>query len=909
MPLTPGTRLGSHEIVAAIGKGGMGEVFRARDTKLDRDVAVKVLPAELAQDRDRLARFEREAKLLASLNHPNIAHVYGFEGAALPDGSTAHFLAMELVEGEDLSQRLKRGAIPVDESIAIAKQIAEALEEAHEHGIIHRDLKPANVKVTPDGKVKVLDFGLAKALEGDPAKSGASSQMSHSPTMSRHMTEAGMIMGTAAYMSPEQARGKPVDKRADIWAFGVVLFEMLTGERLFTGETVSDVMASVLKGDLNLGVLPASTPPRLRLLIERCLERDPKARLRDIGEGRVELGKIGSGAAEPSGAIPAAQGVGAAKGRNRWLELSVAAAIASLVTFGLVRSLAPVPTGATVTRLSVALPDGDALGAVNMRPLAISRDGTHLAYVGQRDGTNRIYVRSLNEPVPTALDGTEGGESPFFSPDARWLGFFAGAKLRKIAVSGGAAQTLADAPYSRGGAWGDDGFIYYAPTNVGGLWRISEAGGTPEEFTKKEMATGEISHRWPHVIPGTGTVLFGLWTGPGDDEQHVGVKRLGEAAHRLLVRNAGAPSYVAPLGALLYTQMGDLFAVPWTPSDNDLGRAVPVTMPEHPYDSGQNESAGNYMTAADGTLVYVPGGRARRATRVVWVDRSGRVTQPPFPPRNYDTATISPDGTRAIVQSREGVVRLYLYDFARETLTPIGEDDASSQSAVWTADGSRIVYRATRKGLRNIYWRPADGSGAEEMLTSKADVVQSPSSTSRDGHIFFNETGASDRGGNGLWVMRLEGDRTPRRLLGESAGEESPAVSPDGRWFAYEAKVSARTEIFVSPFPGPGPRHQISTAGGAEPAWSGDGRELFFQAGAWLMSVSVNPGATFSSGPPRPLYEGRFMGSYNSRTSWSVTPDGKRFLRIQRVETDRPFTRLELTLNWAEEIKAKLGQR
>ena len=902
MMIAPGSRLGPYEISAPIGAGGMGEVFRARDTRLGRDAAIKVLPAEFAQDHERVARFKREAHLLASLSHPNIAAIYGLEET---DGTIA--LAMEFVDGEDLSRRLERGPIPVDEATQIAKQIAEALEDAHEHGIIHRDLKPANVKVTPEGKVKVLDFGLAKAIEGDGGTSSGSVDLSHSPTMSRHATEAGMIMGTAAYMSPEQARGKKVDKRADIWSFGVVLYEMLTGRRLFTGETVSDVMASVLKGDLNFGAVPPSTPVRLRLLIERCLERDPKARLRDIGEGRLEIERIEQGIREGAVGPPTTAGVAAATGRRRWIEVAGFAALSSLLTFGAFRLLSGVGVEQAVTRLSVALPEGDSLGSLNLRPLAISRDGTLLAYVGQHDGTNRIYVRRLSEPVPKALDGTEGGETPFFSPDGRWIGFFSGAKLRKVATSGGSPVTLADAPYQRGGAWGDDGFIYYAPVNTGGLWRMPEGGGAPEAFTTKDVSQSEISHRWPHVIPGTGTVLFGMWTGPGHEEQHIAVKRAGEPTHRVLIRGVAAPSYVASVGVLVYAQLGRLFAVPWTPSENEIGRSAPVELPEDPYDSGQNEGSGNYVVSEDGTLAFAPGGRARGA-RIVWVDRTGRVTQAPFPPRDFDSVTMSPDGTRAIVQSREGVVRLYVYDFARETLTPIGENDASSQSAVWTPDGSRIVFRATRKGLRNIYWRPADGSGAEEALTSKPDVVQSPSSISRDGYVFFSETGA-DRGGSGLWVMQTHGDRTPRRLLGESAGGESPAVSPDGRWFAYEATVSARTEILVSPFPGPGPRRQISTAGGAEPAWSSDGRELFFQQDAWLMSVSVNSGTTFSSGPPRPLFEGRFVGSYNSRTAWSVTPDGKRFLKIQRVEPDRRFTRLEMTLNWAEEIKAKMSGR
>ncbi|MCL4819664.1 MAG: protein kinase [Vicinamibacteria bacterium] len=856
-----------------------------------------------------------------------------------------------------------RARDPVDEAIAVARQIAEALEEAHERGIVHRDLKPANVKVTPDGKVKVLDFGLAKAFSADPmATSGGSRQaqpgaralggsaangrssapeppaggsrqaqpgaralggsaangrssapeppagshdLSQSPTLATAAgTQAGVILGTAAYMSPEQARGKAVDKRADIWAFGVVLYEMLTGRRLFAGETVSDVVANVLKGDVDLAALPASAPARLRGLIERCLERDPKLRLRDVGEARLELARVAAGGPEPAAGPAADAGARPERGRRAWLAVAAVAALASLATFGLARwSGGPVP-GGSVVRLSVALPDGDELGGLNLRPLAISPDGTRLAWVGGRGGTNRIHVRAMDDAAPTVLDGTEGGESPFFSPDGQWLGFFAGAKLRRIAVGGGSPQALADAACQRGGAWGDDGYVYYAPTNISGLWRVPEAGGPPEEFTKR--AEGEISHRWPHVLPGARTVLFGMWTGPGDDEQHVAVRQVGESTHRVLVRGGSAPTHLMPPGALLYTQMGDLFAVPWRESESAPGRSAPVAMPEHPFDSGRNEGAGNYAISAGGTLVYVPGGRSRNATRLVWVDRAGVVTPAPFPPRNYDSATISPDGRKAIVQIREGFVGLWVYDFERQTLTPIGTNDASSQSPVWTPDGSRVIYRATRNGLRNIYWRPADGSGTEEPLTRKADVVQSPSSVSPDGVLVFNEAGADEKGGSGIWTLRLDGDRTPRRLLPDAVGPEGPAVSPDGRWVAYEAGVASRTEIFVSPFPGPGPRQQVSTAGGNEPVWSRDGRELFFQEGARLMSVAIGPGPGFS--PPRLVHEGRFIGSINSRPSWSVTPDG-RFLRVQRVEADRPITRLEVTLNRTRELADKTGPR
>ena len=908
MTISPGARLGPYEITTAIGAGGMGEVFRAKDTKLGHDVAIKVLPAAFAQDPERLARFEREARLLASLNHTNIAHIYGFESATLADGATVHFLAMEMVEGEDLAARLKRGAIPLDESITIAGQIAEGLEEAHEHGIVHRDLKPANIKLTPDGKVKVLDFGLAKAYESNGT--GSAPDVSHSPTMSRHATEAGMIMGTAAYMSPEQARGKTIDKRADIWAFGVVLFEMLTGERLFAGDTVSDTLASVLKDAPRFTALPASTPPRLRRLIERCLERDIRLRLRDIGEARVEIGKIASGAPE-SGAIVAAVTAAPGTANRRVAPIVITtAAVAIVVTLGLTRWLMPraAPTVGALSHVSVALPDGDEMGSVDLTPIAVSEDGARIAYVGLHEGTNRIYLRALSEPAPKVLDGTEGAESPFFSPDGQWLAFFAGFKLRKIAVGGAALQTLADAPFQRGGDWGSDGYIYFAPVNNGSIWRVPEGGGPAAEVTKK--AAGEISHRWPHFIADTNTVLFGMWTGPGEDEQNVAMQAVGEAEHHVLVKGGGAPRYAAKAGMLLYSHVGELFAAPWRPPQTTLGRAVPVAMSEHTNEGGLNEGAGNYAVSADGTLAYVAGGRRRNSTRLVWVDRSGRVEVPPLPERNYEGVALSPDGKRAIAQIREGTIAFWMYDLARNTLTPIGTSAGSSQSPVWTADGARILYRGTRQGLRTIYSRAADGSGEEEPLSSKAEVVQSPSSVSPDGHwLVFNETGAQEAGGSGLYVMRLDGDRTPRHLFPQPAGELNGQLSPDGKWIAYEATVSSRSEVFVSPFPGPGPRHQISTNGGVDPLWSRDGRELFFLQGARLMSVGVTLGPAFSAAAPRLMYEGRFLRSTNNKTSWSITPDGQHFLRIQQVEPERAVTRVNLVLNWFEELKAKVASR
>ena len=653
MELSPGSRIGSYEVTGPLGEGGMGVVYRATDSKLKREVAIKVLPEAFAADADRLARFEREAQLLAQLQHPNIASIYGLEEA---NGVRA--LVMELVPGEDLSERLKRGPLPLDEAFSVARQVAEALEEAHEKGIVHRDLKPANVKVTPDGKVKVLDFGLAKAMDPLPGSASAadlarSPTMMNSPTMTAARgTQLGVILGTAAYMAPEQARGQAVDKRSDIWSFGVVLFEMLTGKGLFRGETVTDVLASVVREPIAWDALPPDTPANVRALLRRCLERDPKNRVRDIGEARIALAEA---SAPPADAPPPVRAAGHPVARGTWPVVLAAAAAAAVVTFGLTRGLAPsgAATNARSVHASIALPDGYELGSSQLNPVAISHDGARIAWVGLKDGRNRIFVRSLDAPEATALEGTEGGDGPFFSPDGRWIGFFAGSKLRKIAVGGAAMQELAEATAHRGGDWGDDGYLYYAPTNIGGLWRVPEGGGTASEVTRVNADAGEISHRWPHRVAGTDTLLYSVWTGPGDDEHHVAVQTLGEKEHHLLVKGGDAPRNAAGPGLLLYTHRGQLFTVPWRPAQQDLGAAVPVAAAEQPNDGIGNEGCGNYAVSDDGTLAYLGGGRLS-AMRLVWVDRANAFAPLPLPERAYENVAISPDGGRAVVQIRGG---------------------------------------------------------------------------------------------------------------------------------------------------------------------------------------------------------------------------------------------------------------
>ena len=898
-----GSRIGTYEITAKLGEGGMGEVYRATDSRLKREVAIKVLPAAFTEDKERLARFEREAQLLAQLNHTNIAQIYGLETS----GAT-HALVMELVPGPTLAERLESGPLSFTESLSFALQIAQALEEAHEKGIVHRDLKPQNVKASSEGKAKVLDFGLAKAM-GAGASSASAADLARSPTIMNsptltavHGTQLGVILGTAAYMAPEQARGATVDKRADIWAFGVVFYEMLSGKRLFEGETVSDTLAAVLRQEIDWRALPATTPTEIRRLLGRCLERNPKSRLRDIGDARLVLDEAMAGRADEPAPARAAE---PSRAPTRWPWLLAAVATGALAAFGLTRWLAPpaLAGSARTAHVSIALPPGYELGSSQLTPITISHDGSRIAFVGLKDGKNRIFVRALDEPEAKPLEGTEGGDGPFFSPDGQWIGFFADGKLRKVTVNGAAVETLADVTSHRGGDWADDGFLYFAPTNVGGIWRVPERGGAAAQYTRLEATAGEISHRWPHRVAGSDALLFSVWTGPGDDEHSIALQSEAAGAHRLLVTGGNAPQYVPRLGKLFYTRRGQLLSVDWRPSQADLGRAVPVAAREQPRDGVGNEGCGNFSVSDDGTLAYLFGGGTQNDQRLVWIDRSGVAAALPLPHRAYENVAVSPDGARAVVQIREGVTRLWIFDFSRGTLTPVGPATASSQAALWSADGARLIFRGTRKGTRNLYWMPADGSAAEERLTTKSGVIQTPTSVSSDGRILlYNEHGPGEPDGSGIWWLALDGDRTPKRLFPHPEDGANGQLSPDGRWVAYEARVSSRKEIFVAPFSGAGERRLVSADGGIEPLWSRDGRELFFQSGNRLMSVTVSPGATFSATLPRVEHEGLFLRSITSNTSFGIVPDGKRFLRIQPVDQQPSILRIDLVLDWFSEV-------
>ncbi len=876
MTIAAGTHFGSYEIVAPIGAGGMGEVYQAHDTKLGRDVAIKVLPEAFAHDPERLSRFQREAKMLASQNHPNIATIYGLE-----QSNGTSYLVMELVSGETLQERIRRDRlVPVEEALAIAKQIAEALEAAHEKGIIHRDLKPANVKVTPDGKVKVLDFGLAKAFAEDTE----TSDPINSPTLSQAATMHGVILGTAAYMSPEQARGKTVDKRTDIWAFGCVLYELLCGHPAFEGEDVTEILAAVVKTEPDWNRLPEATPPAIRALLRRCLRKDKRQRLQDAAGVRIE---IDDELANPSAAGAAAP----EKSWQRSIPLSLAAPVAAvlvIVASILAWMLKPEPPSQSQNpvHVQVGLPTGDRLQTVNLN-VALSADGTALAYVGIHGGVSQLYVRALDAPEAKAIPGTEGAFSPFFSPDGQWIGFFAQGKMKKVPVGGGAPLTVC-VSQPGGASWGTDDTIVFSDGSR--LFRVSAAGGQPKILTTPDLSKGEYSHRYPQILPGGKDVLFTALNGFGWDESRIEVLRLNTGERRVLIRGGHTGRFL-PSGHLVYYRAGALLAVPFDLTRLEVKGNAPVTVADGVLQNNGTTGAA-YAVSAAGILAYIPALGARQfEQRLVWVDRQGKIEPLAAPARTYSNAALSPDGQQVAVTITSGTSELWIYDLTRGSLTRLTSEQGSSINPLWTPDGRRVVYRSNKAGTWNLYWRPADGSGAEERLTT-ADESDTPSSWSPDGKVL-----AFAKGTREIWILPLEGDRKPQPFLRTSSSNMTPQFSPDGHWLAYVSDESGGAQVYVQPYPGPGRKWQISTDGGTQPQWNPNSRELFYRNGDTTMAVDVTTSPTFSAGKPRMLYQG---------LAGNVSRDAQRFLAMQPVEPGQPPTQINVVLNWFEELKQKV---
>jgi eukaryotic-like serine/threonine-protein kinase len=926
MPLAAGTRLGQYEIVTPLGAGGMGEVYRAVDSRLKRQVAIKILPSALATS-EGIARFEREAELLASLNHPNIAQIYGVvedERNTEGRGPVGPGLVMELVEGPTLADRIKQGPLAVTEALAVAQQIATALEAAHEQGIVHRDLKPANIKVRDDGTVKVLDFGLAKLVaQGEPERrpdSAVSPTLSQTPTLisPAAMTNVGMILGTAAYMSPEQARGKPADKRADVWAFGAVLYEMLSGARAFAGDDMADVIAAVMKSTPEWNALPQDVPPAVISLIKGCLEKDRASRIRDLAVARFVL------ATDISATVPTASAPAIA--RSRWRDV-LPWALTAIVLGVAIGWLIPrsASRDALVTQLQTGVQPAEQLvtSIASTRPsrtaMAISPDGRSLVFVGMRGGMRQLYTRSLDRAEAAPIEGTEGATGPFFSPDGAWIGFWTDTRtertIKKVPVAGGPGVAIpnAAAGLGFGASWAEDGTIYFAARS--GIFKVSSSGGMAEAITKPDSER----HMQPHVLPNGKAFLFTSLTA-GWDTANIVLHTLDTGQQRVVIQGGTDARYVNT-GHILYMKLGTLMAVRF-----DIG-SLQVTGPPVALIEGvmhainapnmvDETGAGQFAVSPAGTMAYILGGVGRfLESSFVWLDRKG-VPEPlaAAPVRPYLFPRLSPAGDKIAVGIRSGIGRgtdLWVYDVVRGAPTRLTFDGAGN--AVWSPDGKRLaVFVNTGPTTSGLYTVAADGSGSPEPV-QMVDGPQTPASwTSSANDLAVLQQGSPAR----VWVVPMQGDAKPTLFLESRFSLTYPEFSPDGKLMAYVSSESGSPEVYVQAYPGPGEKIRVSTNGGAEPLWSPNGRELFYRGQTaerqQFFSAAVTSVSPFRIDTPRLLFENKTFEYDNTVPirSWSVSPDGQRFLLLRFApSTDKPVTSMHVVLNWTEELKRRAPAR
>jgi eukaryotic-like serine/threonine-protein kinase len=894
MPLSVGTRLGSFDILERIGAGGMGEVYRARDTKLGRAVAIKILPESFANDPERLARFEREAKTLAALNHSNIAVIHGFEEAR---GIQA--LVMELVEGPTLAERIAEGFLSTDEALSISKQIAEALAAAHEQGIIHRDLKPANIKVRPDGTVKVLDFGLAKALESvRGSSSDAQSPTITSPAM---MTQIGVILGTAAYMAPEQAKGRATDRRTDMWAFGCVLYEMLTGKRAFQGDDVSDTLAGVLRGEPDWTALPRETPTAIRRLLRRCLAKDSKARIGDAWTARIEITDAQS--------EPEAVGQVVLDNRRWRLHLTWPAVLALVVLIAggalvWITNLASVPSR-PLARFTISLPTGQQFSNPGHRPVVMSPDGSALVYTANQ----QLHLRPLDQLEAVPIRSSTAGRSPFFSPDGQWIGFWQSEQLKKVSISGGAPVVLCSARNPWGVSWTAENSILYGQ-GTEGIWRVSADGGKPENVVKVDanrIASG------PQLLPGGRAILFTL-ANPNDLGAYQIVVQSLDAGTRQVVVEAGADARYVPTGHLIYALRDTLMAVRF-----DVASLIvtggPVPLVEDVAMSPDAVMA-YFAVSNEGALVYVPRDAVAAAQyrTLVWVDRQGREASIKAPPRAYNHPRLSPDGTRVALDIRDQEHDIWIWDLAREMLTRLTVGPAWDLDPVWTPDGRSVIFSSggpSAFGVRNLFRRAADGTGTVDQLTRDTTAVAKTVTPDGKGLIFIESseapTGTGDRGD--VMLLPLPAERRPQPLVQTAFSETNAELSPNGRWLAYQSNESGHEEVYVVPFPKVATsKTRVSPSGGGRPVWARNGREIFYLSMSALMRVPVTTDSTFAAGNPSKLFEGPYLFGPTGRT-YDVSPDGQRFLMLKQSTMDSessPSARMVLVQNWFEELKRRV---
>ena len=900
-----GQTLSHYRVTAALGAGGMGEVYRATDTNLHRDVAIKVLPPEVVQDPERLGRFKREAHLLAALNHPNIAAIYGLEEA---DGKP--FLALELVEGEDLKERLARGAIPVDEALEIAKQVAEALEEAHGKGIVHRDLKPANVKLTPDGKVKVLDFGLAKAWAGDASGvNSGSAALSQSPTLAHTGTIAGVILGTAAYMSPEQARGKPVDKRADVWSFGVLLWEMLTGRSLFAGDTVTDVIAAVVTREPDLDALPRATPRAVRRLLSRCLRKDPRTRLPDMGAARLELQEAIAGTSAEAEA-PAALDEEAVRAerrgrtRERWAWAAVALLAGGLAAGFAFVHLTQVPAPRPAGRFVVEAPEGWTF--VDFGWPVPSPDGRQIVFRAVRSGatdpTVMLWTRPLESLTPRLLAGTEGADLPFWSPDGRFLAFAVGDELRKLNLADGTVQRVCTLPQQgAAGDWNEDGTILFSSGGGSGqLFTVAATGGEPRPLLLPDAKRGETGLVLPLFLPGGRRMIFNA-LGEGEAVYGAHVASLDRPAEkRFLV--PGLTRCVPAAGHLLFVRNGTLLAQPFD-ADRAALRGEPVTIATSVGAWAANAGVGWFAASPTDTLAYFSGQGATGQVQLAWLDRKGGQVGTIGSPGNYGQIALSSDERNVALEipDAEGRYDLWVMDVARGVTSRVTATPGDERDPVWSPDGRSLAFIARRNGAADLRKKGLRASEPETVLTDSPHE-EIPESWSRDGQtLLFVRRTAGDA--KSVWALPLEGEGQPEPVLGEAFRVDEPHLSPDGRWLAYVSLESGQNEVYVEPFRREGDRVRVSVEGGGQPKWRGDGKELYFTAtNNRLQAVAVRTaGDRIDVSLPVPLFEIRGLQGPDF-DDYAPSADGQRFLVKLPVQQERK-AQLHVVTNWTSLLR------
>jgi Tol biopolymer transport system component len=904
----------------------MGEVYRARDTKLGRDVALKILPGEFTHDPDRIARFKREAQVLASLNHPHIAAIYGLEEA-----NDSQFLVLELVEGDTLAQRIARGPVPIEEAMAIGRQVAEALEAAHEKAIIHRDLKPSNIAFTSDDGVKVLDFGLAKALDDRSASGRLPPELTASPTITTPamMTGVGVILGTAAYMSPEQAKGRAVDKRSDVWAFGCVLFEMLTGRRAFEGDDVSDTLASVLKSAPNWEALPSNTPTPIRRLLRRCLDKDRTHRLADMGDARLDL--------EDAVAFPEPVSTAVGKGRatsttGRWVAVAVVGALIAggVIEWSLTRGGRE---SRTITRFSTDLMPADFLGGQGPpRPvvtaIALSPDGRTLVFSGTREKTTQLFSRSFDQSTATPVAGTEGAVAPFFSPDGRWIAFVTNSKLRKVPAAGGPAIDICAVVVNLtlfGASWGSNDTIAFS--NGSRIFTVSASGGTPREIAKTDQDNVvQAAFSMPQWLPRETALLYTARSSVDWTQARIVAQPSDGGAPRTLVTGAADARYVTT-GHLLYLKLGTLVAVPFDPARlqitgapvallDDVMQAVNTT------NANTETGAGQFAVAPAGTLAYVTGGIfPDRKAQLVWVDRHGVETPLKQPPGPITAPRLSPDGQRLTYAMFKGGSRetdIWVYDLMRDVptrLTLVGD----AVWPMWAPDDRHILFFGSGSdsgsgGNRaaDLHWMSPDGGGSPERVMAVPSSSRLwPSSASATGLLALVKP-TNTEGRSEVSVLPLDGDRKPTLVVSGPFNVAWPAFSSDGRWLAYGSDETGRYEVYVQAYPGPGKKRRISRDGGRSPVWARDGRELFYQARTLgspevpMMAVDIDTTNGFRPYEPRLLFSNQF-GTTTPVRSYDVSADGQRFIMAKDEPNPvSPVTSVHIVLNWLEELKQRV---